>query len=59
VIAGALLLVMALVFYDIMATTAPQSTDPVEMMGIAGSISGAAIGIGVMMILIGLVGKRA
>jgi hypothetical protein len=59
VIAGVLLLVMAVVFYNILSTMAPQSTDPIEMMGIAGSISGAAIGIGVVMLLIGLLGKKA
>jgi hypothetical protein len=59
VFAGVLLLVMAVVFYNILSTMAPQSTDPVEMMGIAGSISGTAIGIGVVMILIGLLGKKA
>lgn len=59
VMAGVLLLVMAMVFYNIMSTMAPQSTDPVAMMGIAGSVSGAAIGISVMMILIGLIGKKA
>jgi hypothetical protein len=59
VIAGVLLLVMAVVFYNILSTMAPQSTDPVEMMGIAGSIAGTAIGIGVVMMLIGLLGKKA
>lgn len=59
VIAGVLLLVMAVVFYNILSTMAPQSTDPVEMMGIAGSIAGTAIGIGVVMLLIGLLGKKA
>jgi hypothetical protein len=59
VIAGVLLLVMAVVFYNTLSTVAPQSTDPIEMMGIAGSISGTAIGISVVMMLIGLIGKRA
>jgi hypothetical protein len=59
VIAGVLLLVMAVVFYNILSTMAPQSTDPIEMMGIAGSIAGTAIGIGVVMMLIGLLGKKA
>lgn len=59
VLAGVLLIVMAVVFYNIMRTVAPQSTDPVQMMSMVGSVSGAAIGISAVMILIGLIGKKA
>ena len=59
VMAGVLLIVIAVVFYNIMQNMAPRSLDPLEMMNIVGSVSGAAIGISVVMILIGLVGKRA
>lgn len=59
VLAGVLLIVMAVVFYNMMLTVAPRSTDPLEMMGIVGSVSGSAVGISVVMIIIGLIGKRA
>jgi hypothetical protein len=41
-----------------MSLMAPQSTDPAEMMKVVGQISGAAIGISVVMIILGLIGKK-
>lgn len=56
---GVFLLVLALVFFFIMSSNVSMSTDPQEMMRLAGQISGAAIGVSVVMILIGLIGKKA
>lgn len=58
VIAGLLLAFMAVGFFFIMLTVAPQSTDPGEMMRLVGSISGGAIGLSVVMIIFGLIGKK-
>jgi hypothetical protein len=55
---GVLLIAMALGFFFIMTAFAPQSTDPVEMMRIVGQVSGTMVGISVVLILIGLIGKK-
>jgi hypothetical protein len=59
VLTGILLIVMALVFYFIMLGSAPSSTDPVALMKLVGSISGGAIGLSVVFILLGLIGRKA
>jgi hypothetical protein len=38
---------------------APQSTDPAELMRIVGQASGAVVGVSVVMIVLGLIGKKA
>ena len=58
IIAGFVLIVLALGFYFFMLSAASASTDPVAMMQTVGSVSGAAIGISLVLILLGLIGKR-
>ncbi len=41
-----------------MSLVAPPSTDLVEMMRIIGQTSGAAIGISIVLIIFGLLGKK-
>lgn len=56
---GFILIALALGFYFFMSLMAPQSTDPAELMQTVGSVAGAAVGISVVMIAIGLIGKKA
>jgi hypothetical protein len=58
IIAGLFLIVLAVGFFFFMLTVASSSTDPVELMRTVGTVSGAAIGISVALILIGLIGKK-
>lgn len=58
-IAGFVLIALALGFFLFMLSIASSSTDPVELMQTVGGVSGAVIGISVVMILIGLIGKKA
>lgn len=56
---GFILIALALGFYFFMSLMAPQSTDPAELMQTVGSVAGAAVGISLVMIVLGLIGKRA
>ena len=58
VIGGFILLVLALGFAFFMSSIASVSTDPVELMRIVGKASGVVGGISIVMILVGLVGKK-
>ena len=58
IIAGFVLMVLALGFFVFMTSIATSSTDPVAMMQTVGTVSGTAIGISVAMILLGLIGKK-
>jgi hypothetical protein len=58
VLAGAVMIVLAIGFFFYMGTTAPRSTDPVGMMKIVGETSGWVGGIGLVMILFGLFRKK-
>ena len=42
-----------------MSFNASASTDPQELMRLAGQISGGAIGVSVVLIILGLIGKKA
>lgn len=59
VIFGGLLLMMALGFFFFMMTIAPSSTDPVELMRTVGSASGTVGGVSVVLIIVGLIGKKS
>lgn len=59
IIAGFVLIALAVGFFFFMLSIASSSTDPVELMRTVGGVAGAAIGISVVMILIGLIGKKA
>jgi hypothetical protein len=58
VIVGFVLIVLALGFYFFMLSIASTSTDAVALMQTVGTVSGAAVGISVAMIIIGLIGKK-
>ena len=58
VIVGLVLIVVALVFFFFMMTVASKSNDPVALMQTVGTVSGVVGGISLVMIIIGLIGKR-
>lgn len=58
VITGTSLIFLALAFYLVMVVIAPQSTDPVALLQIAGTVSGVASGLATALIVLGLLGKR-
>jgi len=59
VIVGLLLIVLAVVFFFVMLSIASKSTDPVTLMRAVGTVAGAVGGISLVMIIIGLIGRRA
>jgi hypothetical protein len=58
ILVGFVLIVMALGFYFFMLSIAPRSNDPATLMQTVGTVAGAAIGISLVMIIIGLIGKK-
>ena len=58
VVVGFVLIVIALAFYFYMLSIAPKSNDPVALMRTVGTVAGAIGGLSVVMIIIGLIGKR-
>jgi hypothetical protein len=58
VIVGFVLIVMALAFYFYMLSIASKSNDPVSLMQTVGAVAGAIGGLSLVMIIIGLIGKR-
>jgi hypothetical protein len=58
VILGVVLIILAVIFYLFMLTTAPKSNDPVALMQIVGTVSGVVCGLAVVMIIFGLIGKN-
>jgi len=59
VIVGFVLGVIGVAFYLFMLSIASRSTDPAALMQTVGQVSGVAGGLGVAMIVIGLIGKKA
>jgi hypothetical protein len=59
VIVGFLLIALALGFYFFMLSIASTSNDPAALMQTVGSVSGAVAGISLVMILLGLIGRKA
>ena len=59
VIGGVLFLILAAGFFLFMASIASRSTDPAELMRTVGSVSGTVGGISLVLILFGLIGKKA
>ena len=53
-----MLIVLAVGFFLFMVTMAPKSTDPVALMRTVGTVSGVVGGLGLVMIVIGLIGKK-
>ena len=58
VIVGSVLICLAVGFFLFMLSTAAKSTDPAALMRIVGTVSGVVVGLAMVMILVGLVGKR-
>jgi len=58
VITGFVLTVIALGFYLFMLSIASTSTDPVVLMQTVGTVTGVVGGISLVMIIIGLIGKK-
>jgi hypothetical protein len=59
IIVGAVLILMAIGFFFFMQTVASASTDPVDLMKTVGRVAGIAFGVSFVMIVVGLVGKKA
>jgi hypothetical protein len=59
VIVGFVLGLLAVGFFLYMRSIASKSTDPVALMQTVGMVSGVVCGIGIVMIVVGLIGKRA
>ncbi len=58
IIVGLVLIVSALVFFFFMLSVASKSNDPVALMQTVGTVAGVVGGISLVMIIIGLIGKR-
>ena len=59
VIVGFVLMVVALMFFVFMRSIATTSNDPVGLMQTVGTVTGVVTGISVVMIIVGLIGKRS
>ena len=59
VVTGTVLIVLAAGFFLFMLTVAAKSNDPAEMMRTVGMVSGAVGGLAIVMIIAGLIGKKA
>jgi hypothetical protein len=57
VFTGLVLAVLALGFFLLMASIAHKSNNPVEMLRVAGQASGVAGAIGLVLVVLGLLGK--
>jgi len=55
---GFVLAVLALGFYFFMLSIASNSTDPAALVQTVGTVTGAVVGISLIMILLGLIGKK-
>ena len=58
VITGFVLILLALGFFFFMLSIAATTTDPAALMQTVGTVSGAAVGISLVLILLGLIGKK-
>jgi hypothetical protein len=58
VIVGFVLIVIAIAFYFFMLSIASKSTDPLALMQTVGQVAGAVGGLSLVMIIIGLIGKK-
>lgn len=58
VIAGAVAVVLAGVFFIFMMGLAPQSADPKALMETAGSTSGVVAAIGLVLVVLGFMGRK-
>ena len=58
IIVGFVLIVLALGFYFFMLSIASTSNDPATLMETVGTVSGAVVGLSLVMIILGLIGKK-
>ncbi len=58
VIVGGVLIVLAVGFFAFMMSIATKSNDPVAMMRTVGQVSGAVIGVSLVMVAFGLIGRK-
>ena len=58
VIVGFVLAVVAVIFYFYMLSIAPTSNDPVALMKTVGTVAGVVCGLSLVMIILGLIGKK-
>lgn len=57
-ITGFVLILLALGFYFFMLSIASTSTDPATLMRTVGMVSGVVVGVSLVMVLLGLIGKK-
>lgn len=57
-IVGFVLLVLTLLFFLFMQAIASKSNDPLALMQTVGTVAGVVGGISLVMIIVGLIGKR-
>ena len=58
VIVGMVLIFLAIAFYIGMLSIASKSNDPAALMQTVGTVSGVVGGLAVVMIVVGLIGRR-
>ena len=58
IIVGLVLILISSVFFLLMLSFASKSNDPVALMQTVGTVAGAVGGISLVMIIIGMIGKR-
>ena len=58
VIVGFVLIIIAVAFYFFMLSVASKSNDPAALMQTVGQVAGAIGGLSLVMIIIGLFGKK-
>lgn len=58
VVVGAAMMILAVGFFVGMGTLAPKSNDPVALMQTVGQVSGVVGGIGLVMMVFGLIGRK-
>lgn len=58
VIVGFVLIIIAVAFYFFMLSVASKSNDPAALMQTVGQVTGAVGGLSLVMIIIGLFGKK-
>jgi hypothetical protein len=58
VIVGGVLIGLAVVFFIVMGSMAPQSTDPAALMSTVGTVSGVVTALGITFGVLGFMGKK-
>jgi hypothetical protein len=58
VIVGAVLILAAPTFFFFMLTLTPKSNDPAALMQTVGQVSGVVGALGLVMLIVGLIGKK-